>query len=54
MRLMRCTDADWAEMLVWQFLTRNKFYVIIDDHTEDGTFTSDPTVWVNLYRQVSR
>ena len=34
-----------------QYLARNNFYLIIDDHSEDKSFMTAST-WVNYYSQV--
>lgn len=39
-------------MLLVQFLARNGFYIIIDNHSEDKTVKNAPTQWVNYYAQV--
>ena len=36
---------------VMQFLARNGFYMLIDDHSEDKTW-QDFNAWINAYRQV--
>ena len=35
-----------------QFLTRNNFYVLIDDHSEDPTVQNDPNLWVQYWVQL--
>ena len=35
-----------------QFCVRNNFYVIIDDHSEDPTFQTSPSEWVQYYVQL--
>lgn len=35
-----------------QFLVRNNFYVLIDDHSEDPTVQNNPTQWVQYYVQM--
>ena len=35
-----------------QFLARNGFFVIIDNHSEDSTAETDPDLWVSLYTQL--
>ena len=37
---------------VVQFLVRNDFYVLIDDHSEDPTVQNNPTEWVTYYTQM--
>ena len=39
-------------MPVSQFLTRNNFYVLIDDHSEDPTVQNDPNQWVQYWAQL--
>lgn len=35
-----------------QFLVRNNFYVLIDDHSEDPTVKNDPNTWVTYWAQL--
>lgn len=35
-----------------QFLVRNNFYVLIDDHSEDPTVQNDANLWVTYYTQL--
>ena len=35
-----------------QFLARNNFYILIDDHSEDPTVQNDPNLWVQYWTQL--
>lgn len=35
-----------------QFLARNNFYILIDDHSEDPTVQNDPNTWVQYWTQL--
>ena len=35
-----------------QFLARNNFYILIDDHSEDPTVQNNPGQWVNYWVQL--
>ena len=39
---------------VWQVLSRNGMYTIIDDHSEDTTAETNPTQWVSYYKQLMK
>ena len=32
-----------------QFLARNNFYVMIDDHSEDSTYVDNPSAWPGMW-----
>ena len=41
-----------APVRVMQFLARNNFYILIDDHSEDPTVQNNPNQWVQYWVQL--
>ena len=38
-----------VNQLMMQFLARNNFYVMIDDHSEDSTYVDSPSAWPGMW-----
>ena len=46
------TDSTMARFFwVIRLYARNGFFVMIDDHTEDPTFSQSPTTWLQVRRR---
>ena len=37
---------------MWQVLARNGMYIIIDNHSQDTTVSTNPTQWVSYWKQL--